>query len=218
MEKEDFLGRQIDEIREKAKALQHIITVRDTKSREPRTASIESAPRIRNLEKELEAMTQQSEFMKIEAEQNAIKISEEVRKEIEVLVSRVDVKLAELSGAYLEEVAQRTEDSEISKKEILDELKAVKEELSLIRKELSDQIEGIQNELGTKVHTESVQSYRNIQSLIDETTKSIAALKEEMGQGFTGKKFMVLSFVFSLLSFLAVGGSIAFYILVNYMF
>lgn len=218
MEREDFLVRQMDEFREKAKALQNILSSKDIKSKELKAAVVDQEAKLKELEKVVSYQRRQSDQMMEEVDRQAEIVSEGVKNDIELLVRKIDDRMEVLTSACSEEIANLEE----GRNKHFDELKRLLEELKQTQAELGKHIpaklESMQKEIEEKVHTESVTCYRNIQTLFEESSHNTTSLKDEVSAVSAGRKFGVLSFVFSLLSFLTVGGFFIFYVLGNFYF
>lgn len=151
VEKEDFLLKQIDEFREKAKQLQGLLASKEDKVQE-----------LQNIVDEREGKAQQLQEVLNRRKSEADVLLTGVHTQMEEMISNVEEKLTSLSDKIASDVNATTSRTAEQNEEIKQTLKEITEQLDAMKLELSD-----------KIHTEDVKCFRNMQDLIEELTKKI---------------------------------------------
>ena len=226
VEKEDFLLSQIDEFREKAKQLQNLLALKESKVSE-----------LQALVSEREGKAQELELILTERQEEADKIVNDFSGKVDDLADKVTAKLAEMERIVSSQVedakkasaeqleTNRTLNSEqiaVSKRmneeqiaanrKFLEEQVAANKKLNeeqvaevkMLLENATSQLESIKTDLSEKVHSENVKCYRNIQELFNEFDARIEKLDEtEQGVEPVLCKSTVLVFYYQ---FYPVGG------------
>ncbi len=148
MDKEDFLLKQIDEFREKAKQLQALLVTKEDKVQELQNIVDEREEKAKELQHVLNARKSEADVLLTG-----------VHGQMEEMINRVEEKLNALS----EKIAEDVNDSTGRTAEQTAQMQA-----SL--QEISQQLDSMKLELAEKIHTEDVKCYRNMQDLIKELT------------------------------------------------
>lgn len=148
MDKEDFLLKQIDEFREKAKQLQALLVTKEDKVQELQNIVDEREEKAKELQHVLNARKSEADVLLTG-----------VHGQMEEMINRVEEKLNALS----EKIAADVSDSTGRTAEQTAQMQA-----SL--QEISQQLDSMKLELAEKIHTEDVKCYRNMQDLIKELT------------------------------------------------
>lgn len=172
--KEDYLLTQIDEFRFKAQQLQALLFTNESKAQE-----------LQELvnERRIEAM--ELEHLLGERQEKADSITEEVAKQIDNLIDKVSEKLEAIGVSLGKELQDGQKNYGIQLKELKDTFGALNnqqmeeiksmlgslntqqaEELKQALSELITQLEKMKSHLSDKIHSENVQCYRNLASLL----------------------------------------------------
>lgn len=151
---DDTLLVQIDEFRAKAMQLQNLLLSKETKVKELQVIVDEREDKAEELRRILE-----------ERQEKADGITATVGRQIDSLIEKVSAKLDEV---------EITVNNSISKGQ-----KADDERMEQARQSLSQilhQLDVLKSDIGSKVHTESVKSYRNISDLIKKMNETLKCL------------------------------------------
>ncbi|MBR1392133.1 MAG: hypothetical protein IJ567_12000 [Lachnospiraceae bacterium] len=165
MEQDDFLLRQVDEFREKAKQLQELLNSRESKAEELQSIVDEREERAQALQQELEQ--RQSE---------ANQLLSGVHSQMDEMIERVEEKLNSLSNQIVNDVndaGQRTAQQNVGVKQSLTDIFA--------------QLDTMKVELSEKIHAEDVKCYRNMKDLIEELEVKVQD-HEKLEQGLANVK------------------------------
>lgn len=193
VEKDDFLLRQIDEFREKAKQLQELLSSKENKVQELQEIVSEREGKAKELSDIIE-----------EHQDAAERVVAGVKEQIDGMIEAVDFKLNELQQMFSEQLDQNAknseeqgdraiahirefhEHSEQSIREFVEKteeaLRSLSEKVETSLSGLDGQFESVKSELSEKVHTEDVKCYRNIQALIAESDNKLDSLQEHVAK------------------------------------
>lgn len=212
MDKDDFLLKQIDEFREKAKQLQELLQTKESKARE------------------LSSKASELEYVVAEKEREVQELNDGVVKNVGIIMDKVDARLDrkfddmnraidEKLAGQVKSTAESTEEirkivsdfkaPEIDTAAITSELKEpiaeVKSAVSEIKEPIADvkkEVTGMRGEILERIHTEGVQVFRNTRDLIDEQgqrTEGIDEVRREVKSLRTNLKvalwFGIVNFV-----------------------
>lgn len=198
MEKDDFLLRQIDEFREKAKKLQGLL---DSKE--------EKAQQLQSIVDAREEKAQQLQETLNQRQSEANELLNGVHSQMDEMLERVESKLTTMSDKLATDVNSRGEAQTEKMKEMMER---VEEKLNTISdqivndvhdagsrtveqtaqmqeslKEVSAQLDTMKMELSEKIHAEDVKCYRNMQNLIEDLAFKIEN-NEELEQSLANVK------------------------------
>ena len=151
VDKEDFLLKQIDEFREKAKQLQQLLASKETKVAE-----------LQNIVEEREEKAEKLESVLTERKEAAEVLLTGVQSQMNDMITEVEEKLNQLAGKIAADVNDSTGRTAEQTAEIQATLDEVTQKLDAMKLEIAD-----------KIHTEDVKCYRNMADLIAELTKKI---------------------------------------------
>lgn len=168
---DDFLLSQIDEFRVKAQQLQKLLRTKEEKAKELQQIVNERSDKAEELQQLVN-----------ERQEQADGITAEVAKRINYMAERVDAKLEAMdqSMARLQQEAEAAADRRLQ--ETNKAITQMAEQVAEV-KQVSDKLDTVKTELSDKIHSESVQSYRNTQELlrgIDEKMNKVDALEKEI--------------------------------------
>ena len=154
---DDALLAQIDAFRAKAKELSGLI-----QGRQEKVADIEDLVQSRErqneeLKSELELTRKQYREIEAQLDQQISAMRESLKADLKEMTDGIESRAAEMNTPVLEKV-----DS------ISEAVSGVKETVTGV----NDTVSGMKGEIFEKVHTESVQSYKNLQEFIKENDKS----------------------------------------------
>lgn len=200
LEKEDFLLKQIDEFREKAKQLQALLVTREDKVQELQNLVDEREEKAKELSQVLHARREEADVL-----------LNGVQSQMEEMIGSVEAKLTALSEKISRDVDESTERTVEQSTRMMDSLVDISGQLDNMKsqlaqqsestgrtteqtaqlmealQEMSRQLDSMKLELAEKIHTEDVKCYRNMQNLIeelsakldenDELEKSLASMK-----------------------------------------
>lgn len=181
--RDDELLGQIDEFRARAQKLQEFLQHREVKAMELQRIVDEREDRAEELQHILE-----------ERQEKADGITAEVAKQVNGLVRKVDAKLEEINDSFDAKIKENQQASELRAKqteETLHKIHAQIEELGQnnsqvqeqFQDQLREQLDTVKSDLSEKIHSESVQSYRNTQELIrglDEKISKVDVLEKNI--------------------------------------
>lgn len=198
VEKEDFLLSQIDEFREKAKQLQGLLASKENKVQQ-----------LQEIVEEREGKAKELSDMIGEQQDAADRVVAGVGTQIDGMIAKVDAKLNEMNQAFAERLAENAVGSADQAEEVRKLIDEHNEKLKETIGGLNGQFETLKNEICEKIHTEDVQCYRNMQTLIDESDSKIEALQEEIGKIASMKAMLVVIIIITVLDFAGLAGVIA---------
>lgn len=205
LDNEDFLISQIDEFKEKARELTGLLAAKEEKVKE-----LQKLVEIR--EGKAEALAQ----LLNQRQEQADQIVEGVQKEVELLSEKFDSRIGEMNEKFAEKMAETAESSI----EIQEEMRTLIQEQKEAQKQAADSISGLLEqtkiEIFDKIHTEDVMCYRNIQSLMEESSAQMKEIHEEVKKATSQRGLLLASLVFSVLGFLGIAGSVTMYFLYAY--
>jgi len=193
--KEDFLLRQIDEFRDKAKQLQDLLISKESKVQELQSLVNEREGKAQELAQILNQRQEQADLIMKDFNKKVDELSEKVTNkmtDIEESISNQVSEVKSASMAQLEANRKLSEEQIAANKKLSEEQLATNkqflEEQAIANKKLSEgqiaevkqlldnattQLESIKTDLSEKVHSENVKCYRNIQDLFNEFDSKI---------------------------------------------
>lgn len=180
VDKEDFLLRQIDEFREKAKRLQTQLNSKETHLEQLEGTVDEKEGKVRELESVLASRKQ----------------------EADVIVKTAEKQLQDMTGTLEEKIGELILDVEnkLDKNETI--TKEQTEQLLAQMQSMTEQLDKIKTDLSEKTHSENVKCYRNVQSVLDDVKEQIAdkqmdvdTKKEIKAPAFWAMWFGILNFI-----------------------
>lgn len=151
VDKEDFLLKQIDEFREKAKQLQVLLASKESKVAE-----------LQTILDEREIKAEQLQGMVNERKEAAEVLLNGVQTQMDDMISQVEDKLNILA----EKIENNVNDTTGRTAAQTQEMKAALDDVT-------KQLDQMKLELAEKIHTEDVKCYRNMAVLIEELTAKI---------------------------------------------
>lgn len=151
---DDTLLAQIDEFRVRAQQLQQLLDCKQEKAKELQQIVSEREDKAEKLEKIVK-----------ERQVRADGFTEAVEKKMDSMVSKVDAKLDEVKTTINEELKNGQEKEETRAAELKETLDLVSEKVDGMSA-VTEQLDTVKADLSEKIHTESVQSYRNISELL----------------------------------------------------
>ncbi len=151
MDKEDFLLKQIDDFREKAKQLQGLLQSKENKVVE-----------LQNIVEEREEEAQQLANVLSERKEAAEVLLTGVQSQMDDMIGQVEQKLNDLANKIESDVNDTT-----------GRTAAQTEEMKAALDEVSKQLDTMKLELAEKIHSEDVKCYRNMAKLFEELTTKI---------------------------------------------
>lgn len=177
--KEDFLLSQIDEFREKAKQLQGLLVLKESKVQELQTLVDEKEDQAQELEHILTERREESDRIVVEFDRQVSKMIDMVSDKLDEMESSVSRQVEMVQKAQEEQLDRNKasiEEQITAVKELTntqnEESKARLEEQSAAVQTLLEDVDKrlaeMKNELTEKVHSENVKCYRNIQDLFKE--------------------------------------------------
>ncbi|MBR3769446.1 MAG: hypothetical protein IKL06_02825 [Lachnospiraceae bacterium] len=197
--KEDFLLRQIDEFRDKAKQLQDLLISKETKVQELQVLVSEREGKAEELAHILNQRQEQADLIMKDFNKKVDELSEKVTNKMTDIEASISNQVADVKRTSMEQLeANRklNEEQIAANKKLSEEQLATNkqflEEQAIANKKLSEgqiaevkqlldnttaQLESIKTDLSEKVHSENVKCYRNIQHLFTEFDSKI----EKMG-------------------------------------
>jgi len=186
MEQDDYLLRQIDEFRAKAKRLQELMETKETKARELQRVVDEQETKAYKLKSIVEEKEKEAEELNAGITRNVNTIMDHVDGKLDRKFEDLNRSMDEKLTGQIEKTAENTE--EIRKS--LSELKIPEIDTEKLSSELKQPIAGVQEEVTgmkteilEKIHSEGVQVFRNTRDLVDEQsqkTEHFDALKKEL--------------------------------------
>lgn len=204
LEKEDFLLKQIDEFREKAKQLQDLLLSREDKLQELQTIVDEREERAEELNQVLSARQAEADELVTGVRSKLAEEFDGVRENfegVEAQFSNVEQRLNVIAEKIVSTADASVEQSAEQTAQMLAALQ-----------EISSQLDNLKLELAEKIHTEDVKCYRNMQHLIEELTAKIEendTVETELAvvkrYAKSGAWFSVVNFCLGLINFVALG-------------
>ncbi len=186
MERDDYLLRQIDEFRAKAKQLQELMETKETKARELQRVVDEQETKAIKLKSFVEEKEKEAEDLNAGINRNVNTIMDHVDGKLDQKFDDLDRRMDEKMAGQLDKTAESTEEI----KKALSELKFPEIDTEKITSELKQPIAGMQEEVTgmkgeilEKIHSEGVQVFRNTRDLIEEQsqkTEHFDAMKKEL--------------------------------------
>lgn len=153
VEKEDFLLKQIDEFREKAKQLQGLLASKESKVAELQSIVDENEIRAKHLENMVNERKEAAEVLLTGVHTQMDDMIAQVETKLNVLAEKIEKNVNDTTGRTAEQTAEM--------KTALDDV--------------SKQLDAMKLELAEKIHNEDVKCYRNMASLIEELTAKLEA-------------------------------------------
>lgn len=196
--KEDFLLNQIDEFREKARQLQQLLSSKEDKVQELQDIVAEKEGKAKELSDIIE-----------ERQDAADRVVAGVKDQIDEMIDKVDAKLKELNDTFAERLAENAANSVKQHEEVRGLIREYNEKLSETVNGLNGQFEKIRSEICEKVHTENVNCYRNVQTLIEEADRKLDGIEENVSKISSLKTMLIILIIFTVLNFAGLAGVIA---------
>ena len=187
--KEDFLLNQIDEFREKAKQLQELLSSKADKVQELQDIVAEKEDKAKELTGIIE-----------ERQDAADRVVAGVKEQIDEMIRKVDEKLNELNATFTDRLAENADNSAAQHEEVRNLIREYSEKLSETVNGLNGQFEKTKSEICEKVHTENVNCYRNVQTLIEESNRKLDGMEESISRISSFKTFLMIIVIFAVLN------------------
>lgn len=242
MEKEDFLIRQIDEFREKARQLQQLMQSREIKAQELQGVVEEKEAQASELDDLIDVRRGEAEKIMNNVTESIDKMSVGVREEMSGLSDTVSREVGGLSQNLTQELNQSTVKTcravETATQNMIDQntrsLEGLKEQLDQLGRqeqigelstEMNSQITTLKTDIAEKIHAEDVKCYRNIQASLEEQGKVLTERDDKLRRFIReqvdtlnqqAKRQFILSIVslaFSVLNFFGVVGILVYLML-----
>lgn len=189
MGKEDFLLNQIDEFREKARQLQELLSSKEDKVQELQDIVAEKEDKAKELSDIIE-----------ERQDAAEHVVKGVKEQIDGMVGKVDEKLNELNATFADRLAENSDSSAAQHEEVRNLIQEYSEKLSEIVNGLNGQFEKTKSEICEKVHTENVNCYRNVQTLVEESNRKLDGIEENISKVSSFKSLLMINIIFAVLN------------------
>ncbi|MCR5784779.1 MAG: hypothetical protein K6G40_03925 [Eubacterium sp.] len=187
MMQNDYLMKQIDEIRDKAKNLQAKLISKEEELSELEIKASEKETEVKELEGRLDEQKKQAQAVVDSAKEEMTVYAAKLEGDIDELIKRVDSAVEEFKSVY-----------ESDSMEVRSRQEQFGEELTKMKDDLSD-----------KTHSECIKVYRNLQSSIEDLT---TVVKEKEPSDATVKKMKSSAaswgLFFGIINFLMIGGYI----------
>lgn len=197
MEKEDFLIRQIDEFREKARQLQQLMQSREIKAQELQGVVEEKEAKASELDDLIDVRRGEAEKIMNNVTESIDKMSVGVREEMSGLSDTVSREVGVLSQNLTQELNQSTVKTcravETATQNMIDQntrsLEGLKEQLDQLGRqeqigelstEMNSQITTLKTDIAEKIHAEDVKCYRNIQASLEEQGKLLTERDDKL--------------------------------------
>ena len=187
--KEDFLLNQIDEFREKARQLQELLSSKEDKVQELQDIVAEKEDKAKELSDIIE-----------ERQDAADRVVKGVKEQIDGMIDKVDAKLNELNATFTDRLAENADNSAAQHEEVRKLIQEYSEKLSEIVNGLNGQFEKTKSEICEKVHTENVNCYRNVQTLIEESNRKLDGIEENISKVSSFKSLLMVIVIFAVLN------------------
>lgn len=210
IDKEDYLLTQIDEFRAKAQQLQALLFTKESKVQE-----------LQELVDERRVEAMELEHLLGERQEKADSITEEVSKQINSLIDKVSEKLETIGVSLGKELQDGQKINKLQFEDLKDtfgvlnghQMEEIKnmldslnvqqaEELKQALSELIVQLEKVKSDLSDKVHSENVQCYRNLASLLKNIESKLDKANEIEKKLLSVHKCTIAAIVLSLLNIL----------------
>lgn len=185
VDKEDFLLKQIDEFREKAKQLQELLISKESKVVELQSIVEEREEVAEQLQEEAEQLQdvlnerkEAAEGLLGDVQSHMRSMMEQVERKLNDLAEKIAADVNETTGRTAEQTAEQTAVIKSALEDISTQLDQITFE------EITKQLDQMKLELAEKIHTEDVKCYRNMAKLVEEQTVKIEendALEEAVG-------------------------------------
>lgn len=182
VKKEDFLIKQIDEFKEKARQLQQLLEIKEA--------------RVQELTHVVEEREQKAE--------NLQNVLQEKQQEAGRITKGIQEQTRQLAGSLEGQLAQIEKDMEDGLEQVSVKVDARLEQQKTAMDGLIGQLDTMKGELSEKIHTENVKSYRNMQSLIEELEKKLDTAEEKKNKFVTC--YLRAAVILGILNLLAVAG------------
>lgn len=235
MEKEDFLLKQIDEFRDKAKQLQQLMVNRETKARELEHTVAKQREKADRMDQVLQVRRGEADKIMRQVSQQINGMSEDVCREMTTFTDAVSREVGGLGQSLTHEISQSTERTraavETAAQQMIDQntrsLEGLKEQLEQLghleqigelSTEMNDKITTLRADIADRIHAEDVKCYRNIQASMDEQSRMLSEgdektrehIREQVDQLSTRmsgqSKLVKASLVFTILDFVGIVG------------
>lgn len=185
--KEDFLLKQIDEFRDKAKQLQDLLISKESKVQELQSIVNEREGKANELAQILTERQEQADLIMKDFNKKVDELSEKLTNKMTDIEESIAGQVSDVKNVSMEQLeANRklSEEQVAANKRFLEEQAVANKKLGDEQlagvKELLDstaaQLDSIKTDLSEKVHTENVKCYRNIQDLFNEFDSKIAKI------------------------------------------
>jgi hypothetical protein len=168
---EDPLLTQIDEFRVKALQLQQLLQDKEEKAQELQQLVSEREDKAEELQQILE-----------ERQERADGFTEAVERKIDSLVEGVNTKLDQVEDSIGRGLAESRESDVRRTGKLQESMNQMSEKVDSMSR-VSDQLDIVRMDLSEKIHTESVQSYRNLSELVknvDERLNKVSQLERQV--------------------------------------
>ncbi len=199
MEKEDFLLKQIDEFRDKAKQLQQLMVNRETKARELEHTVAKQREKADKMDQALQARRGEADKIMRQVSQQINGMSEDVCREMNTFTDAVSREVGGLGQSLTHEISQSSERTrvavETAAQQMIDQntrsLEGLKEQLEQLghleqigelSTEMNDKITTLRADIADRIHAEDVKCYRNIQASMDEQSRMLSEGDEKTRQ------------------------------------
>ncbi|MBR5566193.1 MAG: hypothetical protein IKW08_08545 [Roseburia sp.] len=182
--KEDFLLKQIDEFRDKAKQLQDLLISKECKVQELQFLVNEREGKANELAQILTERQEQADLIMKDFNKKVDELSEKLTNKMTDIEESIAGQVSDVKNVSMEQIeANRklSEEQVATNKKFLEEQavankKLGEEQLAEVKQLLDStaaQLDSIKTDLSEKVHTENVKCYRNIQDLFNEFDSKI---------------------------------------------
>ena len=198
MMQNDYLMKQIDEIRDKAKSLQAELFSKEEELAELEISVSEKEKEVQDLENKLELQKKEATEIVTTAKDEMSAYAVRIENDVNRLINEANASVTKLS-----------EQADTHNAEVTQQIETLKQEIA----ELDEKFAKLKEDVFDKTHSESLKVFRNIQSCVRELQEVVEAkdLSPE-----TIKKIKspaaVWALIFSIINFLLIGG----YILVEW--
>ncbi len=208
MERDDYLLKQIDEFREKAKQLQELMATKETKARELQRVVDEQESKASELKYFVAEKEKEAEELNAGITRNVNAIMDHVDGKLDRKFDDLDHRMDEKLEGQLEKTAEGTEEI----KRTLSEFKipefdtdAITTELKKPISEMQEEVGGMRTEILEKIHTEGVQVFRNTRDLIDEQSQKAEVFDEMKKEMRSLRMNLKIALWFGIVNFVLLG-------------
>lgn len=235
LEKEDFLLRQIDEFREKARQLQQLMATRKNEAeklqsslseKEAKASELDDLITVRQGEADriMGSVSERIDAMSADVRQEMSGLSGSVSREVSGLTQNLTQEInrsAESTRQALESAAQNMIDQNTRSleglKEQLEQLGQL-DQINELSTEMNSRITTLKTDIADKIHAEDVKCYRNIQASMNEQSKLLSDADEKTRQHIKEQvdnlqermsaqaKLLKVSLAFTVFNFLGIAG------------